>query len=78
MREHVVNLTKQEVAEVLKYLRIAKDQTEELFAAMIDIEVYGEVDHDGMPVVNSKELQQDLLRMKDYIQRMEAYLSETE
>ena len=65
-----------EIADLLKYLRAAKDQTEELLTAMIDIEVYGEVDHDGMPVVNSVELQEDLKKMNEYILRMDKELKE--
>ncbi len=65
-----------EIADLLKYLRAAKDQTEELLTAMIDIEVYGEVDHDGMPVVNSVELQEDLKKMNGYIVRIEKELKE--
>lgn len=65
-----------EILDLLKYLRVAKDQTEELLAAMIDIETYGEVDHDGMPVVNSIELKEDLKKMKEYIRRMEKGLQE--
>ena len=65
-----------EIADLLKYLRAAKDQTEELLSAMIDIEVYGEVDHDGMPVVNSVELQEDLKKMNEYIVRIEKELKE--
>ena len=65
-----------EIIDLLKYLRTAKDQTEELLRAMIDIEVYGEVDHDGMPVVNSVELQEDLKKMNGYIVRIEKELKE--
>ena len=65
-----------EIIDLLKYLRTAKDQTEELLTAMIDIEVCGEVDHDGMPVVNSVELQEDLKKMNEYILRMEKELKE--
>lgn len=65
-----------EIADLLKYLRAAKDQTEELLTAMIDIEVYGEVDHDGMPVVNSVELQEDLKKINEYIVRIEKELKE--
>ena len=65
-----------EIIDLLKYLRTAKDQTEELLRAMIDIEVYGEVDHDGMPVVNSVELQEDLKKMNEYIVRIEKELKE--
>jgi hypothetical protein len=71
-----VNFEDHEVLDLLKYLRVAKDQTEELLAAMIDIEIYGEVDHDGMPVVNSLELQEDLEKMKNYIKRMEKELAD--
>lgn len=70
-----MNFEDHEVLDLLKYLRVAKDQTEELLAAMIDIEIYGEVDHDGMPVVNSLELQEDLEKMKNYIKRMEKELA---
>lgn len=71
-----MNFEDHEVLDLLKYLRVAKDQTEELLAAMIDIEIYGEVDHDGMPVVNSLELQEDLEKMKNYIKRMEKELAD--
>lgn len=70
-----MEFNKEELTNILKYLRIAKDQSVELFDAMIDIESYGEVDHDGMPVVNSRELADDIKKMKNYISRIENYLS---
>lgn len=70
-----MEFNKEELTNILKYLRIAKDQSVELFDAMIDIESYGEVDHDGMPVVNSRELAEDIKNMKSYITRIETNLS---
>ena len=66
---------KNELKRLLKYIRMAKGQSEELYEAMIDIESYGEVDHDGMPVVNSKELTGDIESMSVLIERIEAYLT---
>lgn len=70
-----MEFSKEELTNILKYLRIAKDQSVELYDAMIDIESYGEVDHDGMPVVNSRELANDIKKMKSYISRVETFLS---
>lgn len=64
-----------ELKKLLKYIRNAKDQSTELYEAMIDIETYGEVDHDGMPVVNSEELKGDIKDMEKIIVRIEKHLS---
>ncbi|HSL86519.1 MAG TPA: hypothetical protein VK861_06265 [Bacteroidales bacterium] len=64
-----------ELKKLLKYVRMAKDQSVALFEAMMDIEVYGEVDHDGMPVMNSMELKEDIEDMSRMIQRIEGHLS---
>ncbi len=63
-----------ELKKLLKYIRTAKDQSTELYEAMIDIETYGEVDHDGMPVVNSLELKEDILDMEKLIEKIEKHL----
>jgi len=63
--------SQEELRDLLKYMRRAKDQTKDLFEAMMDIETYGEVDHDGMPVVNSIEIQEDLLKMEHLIRKIE-------
>lgn len=63
-----------ELKKLLKYIRTAKDQSTELYEAMIDIETYGEVDHDGMPVVNSLELKEDILDMEKIIEKIEKHL----
>ncbi len=60
--------------KILKYLNNAKDHAEELYDAMKDIETYGEVDHDGMPVVNSDELKEDLRHLGEIIERIEKEL----
>lgn len=60
--------------KILKYLNNAKDHTEELYEAMRDIETYGEVDHDGMPVVNSMELKEDLHHLDEIIAKIEKNL----
>lgn len=73
-----MEFSKEELTNILKYLRIAKDQSVELYDAMIDIESYGEVDHDGMPVVNSRELANDIKKMKSYISKIESFLSKVE
>ncbi len=64
-----------EWAKILKYLNDAKDHAEELYDAMKDIETYGEVDHDGMPVVNSDELKEDLHHMEVIIEKIERNLN---
>lgn len=64
-----------ELRKLLKYIRMAKDQSSELYEAMIDIETYGEVDHDGMPVVNSLELKEDIEDMDRLIGRISLHLS---
>jgi hypothetical protein len=38
---------------------------------MLDIEVGGEVDHDGQPVMNSEELRNDLDRIDELIGRID-------
>ena len=60
-----------EWAKILKYLYTAKDHTVELYEAMKDIETYGEVDHDGMPVVNSTELKEDIKYLNEIIKKIE-------
>lgn len=56
--------------KILKYLYVAKDHTTELYEAMKDIETYGEVDHDGMPVVNSIELKNDIEQLEEFIKKI--------
>ncbi len=70
-----MEFTNEELKKLLKYIRTAKDQSTELHDAMIDIETYGEVDHDGMPVVNSVELKEDIEDMDKLINRIEEHLS---
>ncbi len=70
-----MEFTNEELKKLLKYIRTAKDQSAELYDAMIDIETYGEVDHDGMPVVNSVELKEDIEDMEKLINRIEQHLS---
>lgn len=64
-----------ELQKMLKFIRMAKDQSRELYEAMIDIENYGEVDHDGMPVMNSLELKKDIEDMDRLIEKIALYLS---
>jgi len=70
-----MQFTEDELKKLLKYIRNAKDQSTELFEAMIDIETYGEVDHDGMPVVNSEELKEDIADMEKLIGKIEKHFS---
>jgi len=70
-----MQFTNEELKKLLKYIRNAKDQSTELYEAMIDIEAYGEVDHDGMPVVNSEELKEDIVDMEKLIERIEKHFS---
>ena len=70
-----MEFSKEELRKLLKYIRNAKDQAKELHEAMIDIELYGEVDHDGMPVMNSLELKEDMADMDNLIRKIENYLS---
>lgn len=70
-----MEFAKEELIKLLKYVRNAKDQAVELHEAMIDIETYGEVDHDGMPVVNSLELKEDIKDMENLISKIETWLS---
>lgn len=70
-----MQFTDDELKKLLKYIRNAKDQSTELFEAMIDIETYGEVDHDGMPVVNSEELKADIADMEKLIGKIEKHFS---
>ena len=70
-----MEFSNEELKKLLKYIRNAKDQAQELHEAMIDIETYGEVDHDGMPVVNSLELKEDIADMENLIRKIERHLS---
>ncbi|HSR05436.1 MAG TPA: hypothetical protein VLM88_12685, partial [Proteiniclasticum sp.] len=70
-----MQFTDDELKKLLKYIRNAKDQSTELYEAMIDIETYGEVDHDGMPVVNSEELKEDIVDMEKLIVKIEKHFS---
>jgi len=74
--EIMMEFDKDELKHLLKYVRMAKGQSEELYEAMIDIESYGEMDHDGMPVVNSKELLADIESMRVIIEKIEAHLAQ--
>ena len=60
-----------ELEDMRKYLKMAHGQIEELIAVMSDIEVGGEVDHDGQPVMNSEELRRDLDRINELIGRID-------
>ena len=60
-----------ELEDMRKYLKMAHGQIEELIAVMLDIEVGGEVDHDGQPVMNSEELRNDLDRIDELIGRID-------
>lgn len=71
-----MELSLKDMEQILKYLRMAKDQQEELYQAMIDIENLGEVDHDGMPVVNSRELSGDIETLEELILRFETQIRE--
>ena len=70
-----MEFSKEELKKLVKYIRTAKDQARDLYEAMIDIEIHGEVDHDGMPVVNSMELKEDISDMERLIERIEKHLS---
>lgn len=70
-----MEFSKEELKKLIKYVRSAKDQAVELHEAMIDIETYGEVDHDGMPVVNSLELKEDIRDMENLIEKIETGLN---
>jgi hypothetical protein len=75
MVDKEMEFDEKELQKLLKYIRSAKDQSVELYEAMIDIENYGEVDHDGMPVVNSSELKDDIEEMERLIEKIEKHLS---
>lgn len=60
-----------EFEDMRKYLNKAYSQIEELMEVMLDIEVGGEVDHDGQPVMNSEELRNDLDRINELIDRID-------
>lgn len=60
-----------ELEDMKKYLGLAQSQLAELMEVMIDIEVGGEVDHDGQPVMNSEELRNDLDRIEELIDRID-------
>lgn len=61
----------EELEDMKKYLGMAQSQLEALMEVMIDIEVGGEVDHDGQPVVNSEELRSDLDRLGELMDRID-------
>lgn len=60
-----------ELEDMKRYLKKAYSQLEELMEVMLDIEVGGEVDHDGQPVMNSEELRNDLDRINELIDRID-------
>lgn len=61
----------EELEDMKKYLGMARSQLEALMEVMIDIEVGGEVDHDGQPVMNSEELRNDLDRLGELLDRID-------
>lgn len=61
----------EELEDMKKYLGMAQSQLEALMEVMIDIEVGGEVDHDGQPVMNSEELRNDLDRLGELLDRID-------
>lgn len=63
-----------DIKEISRYLRLSLDNLKELRAVMIEIELNGEVDHDGQPVMNSEEIDQDISN----IERLLDMLSEAE
>ncbi|MBP1919648.1 hypothetical protein J2Z34_002138 [Youngiibacter multivorans] len=63
-----------EIMAISKYLRLSLDNLKELRDVMIEIEINGEVDHDGQPVMNSDEINMDISN----IERLLNMLSEAE
>jgi hypothetical protein len=66
-----MEFSKVELEDMKRYLKKAHSQLEELMEVMLDIEVGGEVDHDGQPVMNSEELRNDLDRIDELIGRID-------
>lgn len=66
-----MEFSKVELEDMKRYLKKAHSQLEELMEVMLDIEVGGEVDHDGQPVMNSEELRNDLDRINELIGRID-------
>lgn len=71
-----MEFSEEELEEMKKYLVMARSQLEGLMEVMIDIEVGGEVDHDGQPVMNSEELRRDLDRIGRLIDRVDGIRKE--
>lgn len=55
-----MEFTREELAGLRYHLHIARDSQRALYEAMKDIEIGGELDHDGQPVFNPEELKRRL------------------
>lgn len=69
-----LKLEQNDIRAISKYLRLSLDSLKELREVMIEIEINGEVDHDGQPVMNSEELNMDIRN----IERLLNMISEAE
>ncbi|MBW8382684.1 MAG: hypothetical protein K0M69_09220 [Youngiibacter sp.] len=59
-----------EIKAISKYLRLSLDNLKELRDVMIEIEINGEVDHDGQPVMNSDEINKDIRNIEGLLKML--------
>jgi hypothetical protein len=59
-----------DIRAISKYLRLSLDNLKELREVMIEIEINGEVDHDGQPVMNSEEINKDIKNIEGLLKKL--------
>lgn len=69
-----MEFTKDELAGLRYHLHIARDSQQALYEAMKDIEIGGELDHDGQPVFNPEELRHRLEDVEKLLVKVERAL----
>lgn len=65
-----MKLEPNDIRAISKYLRLSLDNLKELREVMIEIEINGEVDHDGQPVMNSEEINKDIKNIEGLLKKL--------
>jgi len=65
-----LKLEPNDIRAISKYLRLSLDNLKELREVMIEIEINGEVDHDGQPVMNSEEINKDIKNIEGLLKKL--------
>lgn len=70
-----MEFTREELTGLRYHLHIARDSQQALYEAMKDIEIGGELDHDGQPVFNPEELKRRLEDVEELLGKVERALA---